>query len=87
MANLDWLNLGRNNFSGQIPAELGNLSRMRRLYIYENDLSWAHTRSSLGSLSRLTHIVAQANDLSGEIPPKSWGAWRTWCGWVSMTTT
>ena len=53
MANLDWLNLGRNNFSGQIPAELGNLSRMRRLYIYENDLSgpipgslWAACRGS-----------------------------------------
>ena len=33
MANLDWLNLGRNNLNGQIPTELGDLSRMRRLYV------------------------------------------------------
>ena len=42
------LDLGSNQLSGEIPAELGNLSRLELLYISDNDLTGALPQSLTG---------------------------------------
>jgi Leucine-rich repeat (LRR) protein len=58
-----------NQLSGAIPAELGSLTNLRRLYLGYNQLSGA-IPSELGSLTHLTNLYLEGNQLSGAIPPE-----------------
>ena len=57
------------NLSGEIPAELGNLSGLTYLVLSNNDLS-GEIPPELGSLSNLGYLELNGNKLSGEIPPE-----------------
>ena len=61
------LRLGDNQLSGEIPAWLGNLANLERLYLFDNQLS-GEIPSELGNLSRLEGLSLHHNQLSGEIP-------------------
>ena len=61
------LKLRFNALSGQIPPELGSLSKLTRLDLGNNFLS-GKLPPQLGSLSDLTHLDLDRNTLSGEIP-------------------
>ena len=66
-----WLQMGgtgtRQELSGEIPAELGSLSNLTELDLYDNNLS-GEIPAELGSLSNLTRLELGNNELSGEIP-------------------
>ena len=59
--------LSRNQLSGPIPPELGDLAELRYLYLDGNDLSGEIPRR-LGRLADLRHLYLDENDLTGEIP-------------------
>ena len=61
------LTLAYNNLSGEIPAELGSLSNLTKLYLFGNSLS-GEIPPELGSLSNLQSLWLDYNGLSGEIP-------------------
>ena len=61
------LGLGDNELSGEIPAELANLSNLEKLYLHANGLS-GEIPPELGSLSNLRWLFLGDNALSGEIP-------------------
>ena len=61
--------LSTNNLSGRIPAELGNLSRLRNLYLDGNAIV-GPIPSAIGKLSQLEELSLTFNPLSGEIPPE-----------------
>ena len=61
------LDLSENQVSGEIPAELGNLSSLERLYLYRNQLS-GEIPAELGNLLKLRGLLLADNQLSGEIP-------------------
>ena len=61
------LSLFYNALSGEIPAELGNLSNLTVLWLTENALT-GEIPAWLGSLSNLTKLHIGQNDLSGCIP-------------------
>ena len=61
------LELFFNNLSGEIPPELGSLSKFEALDLGFNALS-GEIPAELGSLSNLESLVLNDNDLSGEIP-------------------
>ena len=63
------LHLQRNNLSGNIPPELGNLSELQELILEVNNLS-GQIPSSLGNLSQLRRLSIQVDPLSGSIPPQ-----------------
>ena len=63
-----WFDTGYgNNLGGELPAELGNLSRLERLELSNNNL-WGTLPSELGNLHSLTIINLADNHLTGEIP-------------------
>ena len=61
--------LNRNNLSGEIPPELGNLTSLRGLGLVENQLS-GEIPPELGNLVALIDFGLGDNQLSGEIPPE-----------------
>ena len=61
------MNLIRNNLSGSIPPELGNLSSLWRLLLPWNNFT-GPIPSELGSLANLRDLALQYNKLSGPIP-------------------
>ena len=61
------LNLGQNQLSGVIPAELGNLANLTILGLTDNQLSGT-IPSELGNLANLTTLFLNSNQLSGVIP-------------------
>ena len=63
------LRLGGNNLSGQIPPELGNLSKLERLSIQYNQLTGS-IPSQLSNLTELTSLSLNINRLTGAIPPE-----------------
>ena len=62
------LNLRDNGLSGELPPELGNLSRLRELRLRDNQLS-GEIPPGLGNLSNLKVLSLVRNRLSGAIPP------------------
>ena len=61
------LRLSRNQLSGPIPAELGNLAGLRFLYLTSNQLS-GPIPAQLGDLVNLQWLLLGFNQLSGPIP-------------------
>ena len=61
------LSLRSNNLSGTLPAAVGNLRHLERLYLDNNALSGA-IPVELGHLRELQYLYLYNNELSGEIP-------------------
>ena len=61
------LDLGFNDLTGPIPAELGDLSSLERLYLYSNQLT-GPIPAELGDLSSLEQLYLYSNQLTGNIP-------------------
>ena len=59
--------LGGNDLDGEIPSELGSLSRLVEFVLVDNDLS-GEIPSELGNLSSLEELDLGGNQLNGEIP-------------------
>ena len=60
--------LSRNNLSGNLPSELGNLSNLTHLILYRNQFSGPIPSSELVKLSNLTSLNLGGNQFSGSIP-------------------
>ena len=56
-----------NNLSGPLPAELGNLAELERLYLQSNRLT-GPIPSELGKLAKLERLYLDNNGLAGPIP-------------------
>ena len=67
LANLERLNLGRNQLSGPIPAELGGLANLEGLSLGNNELT-GPIPAKLGGLANLEGLWLYSNQLSGPIP-------------------
>ena len=61
------LDLRTNQLTGEIPAELGNLTKLELLSLYDNQLT-GEIPAELGDLANLTHLYLSGNQLTGEIP-------------------
>ena len=61
------LNLGRNQLSGELPTELGNLTSLHNLSLHTNQLSGG-IPEELGNLASLQSLWLPGNRLTGEIP-------------------
>ena len=61
------IELGYNNLSGTIPAQLGNLTQLEELRLYGNNLTGG-IPSQLGSLTHLTVLDLGQNNLGDAIP-------------------
>ena len=64
---IDRLDLGANNLTGMLPAELGNLSGLRYLQLGDNALT-GEIPHELGNLLGLESLFLANNTLTGEIP-------------------
>ena len=62
------MDLGNNNFNGNIPSQLGNLGALEFLYLDQNELSGS-VPAELGNLSNLVELDLYSNDLDGTIIP------------------
>ena len=65
----DWATNSGNGLAGELPPELGNLSKLRELNLALNEL-WGDIPPELGNLTAMTELDLYANQLSGEIPPE-----------------
>jgi hypothetical protein len=61
------LSLGSNQLTGSIPPEIGNLTNLTELYLFNNQLTGS-IPSEIGNLTNLTKLMLSDNQLSGEIP-------------------
>ena len=61
------LDLRHNQLTGEIPAELGNLSNLTELFLNSNQLTGS-IPAELGSLTNLERLRLTSNQLTGEIP-------------------
>ena len=66
------LYLTQNGLSGEIPAELGDLTSLLNLYLWLNNLS-GEIPAELGGLTSLQYLFLGDNNLSGEIPAELGG--------------
>ncbi|MCY4579238.1 MAG: leucine-rich repeat domain-containing protein [Chloroflexi bacterium] len=69
LANLDELDLSRNQLTGSIPPELGNLANLDELDLSRNQLTGS-IPPELGNLANLRKLYLNENQLTGSIPPE-----------------
>jgi hypothetical protein len=67
MLNLEFLDLGENDFEWPISPKLGNLPMLYYLAVGVNLIS-GEIPAELGNLVRLRHLVMDNTDLSGPLP-------------------
>ncbi|CAI0384812.1 unnamed protein product [Linum tenue] len=65
--NLQFLVLGRNNFSGHLPQSLGEVTGLKFLDLHENNIT-GEIPSSISRLSNLQVLGLRGNSLEGQIP-------------------
>ena len=65
--HVNTLTLPYNNLNGEIPAEIGNLTKLTSFYLHFNQLS-GEIPTEIGNLTNLTDLTLFSNQLSGEIP-------------------
>ena len=63
------LYLGYNQLSGSIPPELGNLTHLKWLILFDNQLTGS-IPPELGNLTHLKWLILFDNQLTGSIPPE-----------------
>lgn len=68
--NCAWNDGEGNNLTGNIPAEIGNLSNLSGLYFDSNQLNGT-IPPEIGKLSNLTELFLRRNPLTGTIPPET----------------
>ena len=68
LASLEFLNLGNNSLTGEIPPELGLISGLAGLALNDNGLS-GEIPVELANLSQLRNLNLGNNMLTGEVPP------------------
>ncbi len=61
------ISLRQNQLNGRIPASLGQLTNLQRLFLDSNQLSGS-IPDSLGQLTNLQHLHLDSNQLRGSIP-------------------
>ncbi|NJX16346.1 FG-GAP-like repeat-containing protein [Tamlana crocina] len=61
------LNIGNNNLTGSIPAEIGNLTELTYLSLWGNELT-GNIPPEIGNLTKLTYLDLAPNNFSGSIP-------------------
>ena len=66
------LELGFNNLGGVIPPELGNLTRLRELYLYDNDRMFCIIPPELGNLTNLRRLSVFNTPIVLAIFPPAW---------------
>ena len=66
------LRLWKNQLSGEVPAELGQLAKLSRLILGGNNLT-GPIPPELGGLSNLVNLLLDENNLTGPIPPELGG--------------
>ncbi len=67
-----YLNLQRNQLTGEIPAELGGLANLESLWLNRNQLT-GEIPAELGGLANLERLNLRENQLTGEIPAELGG--------------
>ncbi|XP_022777003.1 probable leucine-rich repeat receptor-like protein kinase At1g35710 [Durio zibethinus] len=67
LKSLTGFELAQNNFSGSIPASIGNMSKLMKIYLTYNHLS-GPIPSTLGNLTHLQSLQLGDNHLSGPLP-------------------
>ena len=65
---VDGLLLDHNGLEGEIPPELGELTELTTLWLYDNRLTGA-IPPELGQLGNLVELRIERNELTGAIPP------------------
>ena len=60
-------NVNYNKFSGKIPTDIGNLTNLKQLAFYNNNLT-GNLPASMQNLENLIYCELRGNQLSGEIP-------------------
>ena len=79
------LYLSSKGLHGSIPAELGDLTKLRDLRLSSNSLAGS-IPVEMGNLSNLQYFLLDNNGLTGEVP-RNWAAWPTSKTWTSTATT
>ena len=69
--HVESVNLFRNQLTGVIPAEIGNLSNLTSLDLGQNQLTGT-IPAEIGNLSNLTSLHLEQNQLTGTIPAEIW---------------
>lgn len=62
------LEFSYNNLSGSLPPEIGNLTSLKRIYLYSNPNLGGSIPSTIGQLSNLEELKIVYSSLSGTLP-------------------
>ncbi|CAN6237174.1 unnamed protein product [Urochloa humidicola] len=73
LCNLVILNLGRNRFSGTIPASIGHLGRLEELHLNRNDMS-GELPPAIGNCTNLRDINLRSNRFGGTLQKVNFSA-------------